>query len=66
MNYKEISGYTIHNEPNEVQKILTDNANHFSNSLYILFCGNHFEPDKYTRNALENLARKINYYLENT
>ena len=52
MVYREITGYDIHNDPQKVQNIITDNAHHFQNDLYILKDGNHFEFDTDTRDAL--------------
>ena len=66
MVFKEIGGWTIHNKPQEVQNIVTDNANHFNNILYILKDGNHFEFDTDTRNALNSLMLRIQNVLKKT
>ena len=42
MEFKEIDRFDIINLPYKVQTIITDNANHFNNMLYILNDGNHF------------------------
>lgn len=64
MLYEEIELYDIKHNPQRVQCILTDNAHHFSNDLYILADGNHFEFDTDTLNALNNLKTKIENILE--
>ena len=66
MVYREITGYDIHNDPQRVQNIITDNARHFSNDLYILKNGNHFEFDIDTRKALSSLMLRIQNVLKNT
>lgn len=66
MNYKEISGYDITHNPQKVQFIVTDNAHHFDNDLYILADGNHFEFDTDTRDALNHLKLRIENILKNT
>ena len=66
MIYKEISNYDIKHNPQKVQCILTDNAHHFDNDLYILADGNHFEFDTDTRNALNHLKLRIENILKNT
>ncbi len=64
MQYEEITLYDIkHNHP-KVQCIVTDNAHHFSNDLYILASGNHFEFDADTLKALDSLKTKIENILE--
>lgn len=64
MIYKEISFYNIRHNPQKVQFILTDNANHFNNDLYILADGNHFEFDAETRDALNMLKLRIENILK--
>lgn len=59
MMYKEIMPFDIKHFPNKVNYVLTDNANHFSNDLYILSEGNHFEFDDTTLQALKDLAKRI-------
>ena len=66
MVYREITSYNIHNEPQKVQNIITDNAHHFQNDLYILKEGNHFEFDTDTRDALNSLMLRIQNVLKNT
>ena len=65
MLYREISGYDIHNNPQKVQEIITDNAHHFNNDLYILKDGNRFSFDAETRDALNCLMLQIQYVLKN-
>ena len=64
MEFKEIDRFDIINLPYKVQTIITDNANHFNNMLYILNDGNHFEFDVDTRNALNSLALRIQNILK--
>ena len=64
MLYKEITGYDIHHAPQKIQEIITDNAHHFQNDLYILNDGNNFVFDTDTKNALFGLMLKIKYILE--
>ena len=64
MQYKELTLYDIRHNPPKVQCIVTDNAHHFSNDLYILADGNHFELDTDTLNALDSLKSKIENFLE--
>ena len=64
MIYKEIESYDIKNNPQKVQCILTDNAHHFGNDLYILDDGNHFEFDTATKDALNYLLKKIQKILD--
>lgn len=59
MQYKELTLYDIRHNPLKVQCIVTDNAHHFSNDLYILADGNHFEFDIDTRDALNCLKLRI-------
>ena len=66
MVYKEIKYFDIKNNPQKVQEIITDNANHFNNDLYILKDGNHFEFDTDTRDALNSLMLRIQHILKNT
>ena len=66
MVFREVSGWTIHNRPQEVQNIVTDNAHHFDNMLYILKDGNHFEFDIETRDALNSLMLRIQNVLKST
>jgi hypothetical protein len=62
--YKEIDLYDIKNHPTKVNYILTDNANHFANDLYILFDGNHFQFDSVTLQSLKDLSNKIEKILD--
>lgn len=64
MLYKEISSFEIHNKPEQVMVTVTDNANHFSNDLYILSVGNNMEFDAVALRALEGLKRRIERVLE--
>ena len=64
MLYGEITGYDIQHHPQKIQEIITDNAHHFQNDLYILNDDNNFVFDTDTRNALFNLMLKIKYILE--
>ena len=64
MLYKEITSYDIYNNPQKIQEIMTDNAHHLQNDLYILNDGNHFVFDADTRSALFDLMLKIKYILE--
>ena len=66
MVFREISGFNIKNNPQKVQEIITDNAHHFDNILYILKDGNHFEFDTDTRDALNSLMLRIQNVLKNT
>lgn len=59
MEYKEIEYCDIKLNPLKVQCIVTDNAYHFDNDLYILTEGNHFEFDIDTRDALHSLMLRI-------
>lgn len=59
MMYKEIRLFDIKHFSNKVNYVLTDNANHFNNDLYILSEGNHFDFDDITLQALKNLAKRI-------
>ena len=65
MLYKEISSFDIHNNPLKVNSIITDNAHHLTNDLYILFDGNNFQFDSYSLQALKNLSEKIQKTLDN-
>lgn len=64
MVYKEIESYDIKNNQHKVQCIITDNAHHFGNDLYILADGNNFEFDTDTRDALNYLLKKIQKILD--
>ena len=66
MRYKELESFDIKLNPQRVQEIITDNANHFNNDLYILKDGNHFEFDTNTRDALNCLMLRIQDILKNT
>ncbi len=66
MIYKEIEYYDIKHNPQNVQNIITDNAHHFGNDLYILNDGNHFEFDTETKDALNYLLKKIQNILDKT
>lgn len=63
MLYKEISSFDIHNNPSRVNSIVTDNANHFANDLYILSDGNNFQFDSYSLQALKTLSENIQIIL---
>ena len=63
MLFREVEMCDIKSNPQKVQEIITDNAHHFENSLYILNDGNHFEFDIETRDALYSLALRINNIL---
>ena len=65
MKFKEVEMFDIINLPYKVQEIVTDNAHHFDNMLYILKDGNHFEFDVDTRDALNSLALRIQNILKN-
>lgn len=65
MEYKEINIYDIKHNSLKVNCIVTDNAHHFLNDLYILIEGNHFELDSETRKALKSLMEKIKKVLDN-
>ena len=60
---KEIQLYDIKNNPNKVNMILTDNCKKFSNEIYILAQGNHFNFDEETKGALKSLISNIEYYV---
>ena len=60
---KDIQLYDIKNNPNKVNIILTDNCKKFSNTIYILAQGNHFDFDKETKLALKNLVNNIENYI---
>jgi len=60
---KDIQLYDIKNNPNKVNVILTDNCKEFSNIIYILTQGNHFNFDKETKCALKNLVSNIENYV---
>ena len=64
MTYKEIEYCEIKLNPQKVQNIVTDNAHHFGNDLYILDDGNHFEFDTDTKDALNYLLKKIQKILD--
>lgn len=66
MRYKELESCDIKLNPQKVQEIITDNASHFENDLYILKDGNHFEFDVDTRDALNSLMLRIQNVLKNT
>lgn len=66
MTYKEIEYCDIKLNPQKVQNIVTDNAHHFGNALYILDDGNHFEFDTDTKDALNYLLKKIQKILDKT
>lgn len=59
MEYREIEYSDIKLNPLKVQCIVTDNAHHFDNVLYILTEGRHFEFDIDTRDALHSLMLRI-------
>ena len=65
MRYKEIEFYDIKNNPKKVNITLTDNINYFNNDLYILACGNHFNFDEYSIQALKSLKERIEKVLDN-
>lgn len=65
MLYKEITGYDIHHNPPKVVSLITDNANHFNNDLYILSEGNHYKFDENALAALESLKKRIEKVLTN-
>lgn len=60
---KDIQLYDIKNNPNKVNIILTDNCKKFSNTIYILAQGNHFNFDKETKQALKSLVNNIENYI---
>lgn len=63
MLYKEIEYYDIQYNPKLVNEIIEDNASHFSNDLYILCEGNHFQFSENAKSDLIDLANKIlNYF----
>lgn len=64
MEYKEIHLYDIKHNSLKVNCIVTDNAHHFLNDLYILTEGNHFKFDSDTRKALRSLMVKIEKVLD--
>lgn len=64
MLYKEIEYYDIRHNPKLVDEIIADNANHFSNDLYILCKGNQFQFSEIAKNDLIHLANKILNYFE--
>lgn len=65
MQYEEIHGYDIYNNPKKVNIIVSDNARHFRNDISILVRGHHFELDRDAKNDLISLAKDIEYYLGN-
>lgn len=66
MLFKEIQYFDIKNNPQKIQEIVTDNAHHFNNILYVLKDGNHFEFDTDTRDALNMLMLRIQNILKKT
>ena len=60
---KDIQLYDIKNNPNKVNIILTDNCREFSNTIYILAQGNHFNFDEETKWALKSLVNNIENYV---
>lgn len=63
MQYEEIRYYDIHNNPQKVNIIVSDNARHFRNDISILTKGCNFELDREAKNDLIALAKDIEYYL---
>ena len=63
MQYEEIHCYDIHNNPQKVNIIVSDNARHFRNDISILIKGYHFELDREAKNDLISLAKDITYFL---
>lgn len=59
MQYEEIHSYDIHNNPKKVNIIVSDNARHFANDLYILTTGTNFSLDYIAKKDLRNLAKQI-------
>lgn len=59
MQYKEIEGWDIANNPEKVLIIITDNANHLNNDLYILSEGKYFSFDENSLDALKSLRDRI-------
>ena len=66
MIFREIQSCNIKGNPQKIQEIITDNAHHFQNILYILKDGNHFEFDTDTRDALNMLMLRIQNILKST
>ena len=66
MLFKEIESFDIKGNPQKIQEIITDNAHHFENILYILKDGNHFEFDTDTRDALNMVMLRIQNILKST
>lgn len=62
--YREVDLYDIKHNPYKVNCIIGTNAYHFSNELYILADGNHFEFDNETRKALETLKKSLEKVLD--
>lgn len=62
--FKEVQLYDIKRNPLKVNCIMTDNANYFSNELYILAEGNHFKFDSETLKAFEALKKSLEEVLD--
>ena len=63
MQYEEIYYYDIRNNPKKVNIIVSNNARHFRNDIFILVRGCPVELDREAKNDLIALAKDIEYYL---
>lgn len=60
---ERIWGYTIKNEPDTVNIIMSDAARQLRNDISILIEGYHFKLDRKAKNDLIALAKDITYFL---
>lgn len=64
MVYKEIQAYDLWHNPEKVINILSDNAKHLSNDLYVIVQGNGYKLPKDVLNTLKSLAKTIDRFVE--
>lgn len=64
--FNEIDFYDICHSPDRVNVVLTDNAHHLSNQLYLLTVGNNVKLDTDTLKALDSLKKSLEKVLDKT
>ncbi len=62
MIYREIEAYDLFHNTEKVINILSDNAKHLSNDLYIIVQGNGYELPEDVVDTLKSLAKTIDRF----
>ena len=66
MMFNEIDFYDVCHSPDRVNIVLTDNAHHLLNQLYLVTVGNNVKLDTDTLKALDSLKKSLEKMLDKT